>query len=733
MVERAAYIDTQKLLKQLQRSVKDYYIVNGQLPCVASLQDAPGSTDFGVANPDCATSASTPAGTFRTGSPAVRIGMIPTRTLGLPDSAASDKYGNRIVYAVTELLTDSNQFGAENGGITVWDMNDNAILTDAAFYISSPGRDRKGAYDYQSTAAPNIACSPAANLDTQNCDFANEVFRDAPYNNGDIDDTFFDDLTAWTPKFHLTGMTASSDTLWAANGDTNLYSVGTDENTSNTNVGIGTASPQAGVHVARGNRSLRLEGGSHVFMELYPHGPATRGGWFGFGNSTSDNLSIRNEIDGADLNLLTTGTGNVGIANSAPEERLHVAGNLQVDNAFLGVGGHGANYLHLAHPNYKGSGQYALLQHATVGHLYLNSVAEGNIYFRNDNLSQMTLLGETGHFGIGTSAPQAGLHVKKIGRLTPSNKLGSYPPGENNSFAAIIEGLGADDGGLFIRIGDNNGDEKALDIWNEASDSFTMRVKSNGRSSFGGDVRSDAMLTVSGGPIYTGAMWLGKSGATATAPDIQFDADGLLGADGNVFVAIDGNNNGSGMFSVRRSRMHRNGTELLRVRHNGKLWIASNLQENSDKRLKKDIQPITGALDKLAAIHGVSFRWNGKANHEEKPYIGVIAQEVQSVFPELVEEDHNGYLALDKAALVAPLIEAVKQLDAQNTALAKENTALHEKLQGLETRIKMLENGTAAIEDSVADTGATPQNRTLFLFILVALGIIIYTLRKRRS
>lgn len=69
MVERAAYIDTQKLLKQLQRSVKDYYIVNGHLPCVASLQDAPGTTDFGVANPDCASSASTPAGTFRTGTP----------------------------------------------------------------------------------------------------------------------------------------------------------------------------------------------------------------------------------------------------------------------------------------------------------------------------------------------------------------------------------------------------------------------------------------------------------------------------------------------------------------------------------------------------------------------------------------------------------------------------------------------------------------------------------------
>lgn len=731
MVERAAYIDTQKLLKQLQRSVKDYYIVNGQLPCVASLQDAPGTTEFGVAIPNCASTTSEPTGTFRTGSPAVRIGMIPTRTLGLPDSAASDKYGNRIVYAVTELLTDSNQFGLQNGAITVWDMNDNAILSDAAFYISSFGRDRKGAYNYQTTGAPSVNCSPAANLDTQNCDFANAVFRDAPYNNGDVEDRFFDDLTAWTPKFHLTGMTASSDTLWAANGDANLFSVGTDGNTSNTNVGIGLSAPQHSLDVSgviqTRNGHIVTNNANGALVLNFPQ-TGTNPGLFVRSNPTPGNVSTPY----ATL-MRVFPDGDVGIGTESPEERLHVAGNLQVANAFLGIGAHGGNYLHLAHPNYKGSGQYALLQHATIGHLYLNSVADGNIYFRNDNVSQMTLQGETGFLGIDTSAPQAGLHVKKIGRLTPSNKLGSYPPGENNSFAAIIEGLGADDGGLFIRIGDNNGDEKALDIWNEASDSLAMRVKSNGRSSFGGDVRSDAMLTVSGGPIYTGAMWLGKSGATATAPDIQFDSDGLLGADGNVFVAIDGNNNGSGMFSVRRGRMHRNGTELLRMRHNGKLWIASNLQENSDKRLKKDIRPISDALDKLAAINGVHFLWNGKANHEEKPYIGVIAQEVQSVFPELVEKDHNGYLALDKAALVAPLIEAVKQLDAENTLLDQKNAALHEKLQSLETRIKTLENETSATADSESATGKTPQNIALFLFILIALGIIIYTLGKRRS
>src|SRR5690606_31304199 len=135
--------------------------------------------------------------TWRSGG--VRIGAVPTRALGLPDSAAADKFGSRIVYAVTEALTDAGNFGSSNGAITVRDMSDTNILTDAAYFLASPGRDRKGAYIHNTAAIPR-SCGSTANLDTLNCTLTSAVFRDAPFNNGEVANRFFDDVTGWAPK-----------------------------------------------------------------------------------------------------------------------------------------------------------------------------------------------------------------------------------------------------------------------------------------------------------------------------------------------------------------------------------------------------------------------------------------------------------------------------------------------------------------------------------------------------
>jgi len=70
---------------------------------------------------------------------------------------------------------------------------------------------------------------------------------------------------------------------------------------------------------------------------------------------------------------------------------------------------------------------------------------------------------------------------------------------------------------------------------------------------------------------------------------------------------------------------------------------------------------------------GVSFEWREdvQSEHSGKD-LGVIAQEVEQVFPELVHVDHRCYKMVNYAGLIAPLIEAVKELDARITAL--ENT-----------------------------------------------------------
>lgn len=103
----------------------------------------------------------------------------------------------------------------------------------------------------------------------------------------------------------------------------------------------------------------------------------------------------------------------------------------------------------------------------------------------------------------------------------------------------------------------------------------------------------------------------------------------------------------------------------------------------SDRRLEKDITPIPDALEKLSHITGVTFHWKDPRKAADE-HIGVIAQDVEKVFPQAVGEVDDKTLGkaktLDIAVLVAPLIEAVKELksmfDADHTNFASDHEAL---------------------------------------------------------
>jgi hypothetical protein len=99
----------------------------------------------------------------------------------------------------------------------------------------------------------------------------------------------------------------------------------------------------------------------------------------------------------------------------------------------------------------------------------------------------------------------------------------------------------------------------------------------------------------------------------------------------------------------------------------------------SDARLKKNIAPLQGSLSKLAQLQGVSYEWinaeTGRQGSVERQ-IGLVAQDVEAVFPELIMETGEGYKALSYDRLTAVLIEAVKELKAQNELLLERVAAL---------------------------------------------------------
>ena len=83
---------------------------------------------------------------------------------------------------------------------------------------------------------------------------------------------------------------------------------------------------------------------------------------------------------------------------------------------------------------------------------------------------------------------------------------------------------------------------------------------------------------------------------------------------------------------------------------------------SSDERLKDNKKVIKNSLDKVHQMSGYEFDWNDKQDVHTGHDIGVIAQEVEKVLPEIVTTRDNGYKAVKYEKLVAVLIEAVKEL-----------------------------------------------------------------------
>ena len=83
---------------------------------------------------------------------------------------------------------------------------------------------------------------------------------------------------------------------------------------------------------------------------------------------------------------------------------------------------------------------------------------------------------------------------------------------------------------------------------------------------------------------------------------------------------------------------------------------------SSDERLKDNIQPISEPLYKLSKVGGYTFDWNDKQDTYEGSDVGVIAQEIHKVLPEVVAERDNGYLGVKYEKIVPLLIESIKEL-----------------------------------------------------------------------
>ena len=155
-----------------------------------------------------------------------------------------------------------------------------------------------------------------------------------------------------------------------------------------------------------------------------------------------------------------------------------------------------------------------------------------------------------------------------------------------------------------------------------------------------------------------------------------------LGTDGSGhlnFYTLSGNNTTN--FAAKSIGV---GAGVNASNNNGEIRAAGNITAyySSDERLKENVKNIPNALTMIKALNGVEFDWTDEYIEENggedgyfirKHDVGVIAQEVEKVLPEIVGTREDGYKSVKYERLVAVLIEAVKELSAEVDRLKNGN------------------------------------------------------------
>ncbi|NBP70711.1 MAG: hypothetical protein EBU52_18480, partial [Cytophagia bacterium] len=151
------------------------------------------------------------------------------------------------------------------------------------------------------------------------------------------------------------------------------------------------------------------------------------------------------------------------------------------------------------------------------------------------------------------------------------------------------------------------------------------------------------------------------------------------------------------LFTIGNGLDDGNRSNALVIFKNGDATLLGTLTDASDIRLKRNVKPLQNSLLSLNHLQGVNYQWNGRKPQDTLALqTGLIAQEVEKIFPELVKTDEDGFKSVNYIGLVPHLIEAIKELQVKHERLINETQLQKEeskkKIESLEARLQRVEN-----------------------------------------
>lgn len=242
------------------------------------------------------------------------------------------------------------------------------------------------------------------------------------------------------------------------------------------------------------------------------------------------------------------------------------------------------------------------------------------------------------------------------------------------------DGSAAASGGIAIGIGSEADHTDAVSIGYNTDSRAANTVLLGDDATLNWDASADDLVSLGSSDyrftnLYTQA--INAAGVDDSEVSWTLSADAASDAGDTWQLAVaDG-----GEFAIRNDVSGSQQSTLL-LNADGDLTVAGELFLNSDARLKTDIQPLSTSLPDLLSrtgrIQAVRYHYVDEADADPR-HLGLLAQQLEPLFPELVSTATDGRKSVNYVALVPLLVEAVKQLEQQNQHRQAQLTALQER------------------------------------------------------